>query len=192
MAEQTRREILVAARRLFAERGFARTSIADIAGEAGVAPQTIYDRLGSKAGLLVALVDLVDEEVGITDARVRVFGAPTARAMLREFVAVTRAFQERTGDIVAALFGAAAVEPELREASNEGRRRHRLGARRVADRLAELGALRDGVDPPAAAALLSALTMHESWLELVREHGMSWDDAEDRIVTTLSRALLRR
>ena len=48
MAQQTRGEILTAARRLFAERGYTATSINDIAQEADVAVQTIYARLGSK------------------------------------------------------------------------------------------------------------------------------------------------
>jgi AcrR family transcriptional regulator len=65
MAQQTRRDILRAARRLFAERGYAATSINDIAEEAGVAIQTIYARLGSKRGMLLALIDLIDEEAGL-------------------------------------------------------------------------------------------------------------------------------
>ena len=65
MAQQTRGDILRAARRLFAERGYAATSINDIAEEAGVAIQTIYARLGSKRGMLLALIDLIDEEAGV-------------------------------------------------------------------------------------------------------------------------------
>src|ERR1700712_3902928 len=65
MAEQTRGEILVAARRLFAQRGYAATSINDIAEEADVAVQTIYARLGSKRGMLIALIDLIDQEAGV-------------------------------------------------------------------------------------------------------------------------------
>src|SRR4051794_36275574 len=55
--------------------------------------QRIYDRLGSKAGLLVALVDVVDEESGATERIPRIFAATSGRATLREFVAVTRLFQ---------------------------------------------------------------------------------------------------
>jgi AcrR family transcriptional regulator len=65
MAQQTRGDILRAARRLFAERGYVATSINDIAEEAGVAIQTIYARLGSKGGMLLALIDLIDEEARV-------------------------------------------------------------------------------------------------------------------------------
>jgi AcrR family transcriptional regulator len=63
----TLRTILTAARGLFAEHGYARTPIRLIAREAGVAPQTIYAHLGSKAGVLAGLVDLLDDEAGIPD-----------------------------------------------------------------------------------------------------------------------------
>jgi AcrR family transcriptional regulator len=65
MAQQTRRDILTTARRLFAERGYGATSINDIAQEADVAIQTIYARRGSKRGMLIALVDLIDEEADV-------------------------------------------------------------------------------------------------------------------------------
>jgi AcrR family transcriptional regulator len=188
MAEQTRSEILLAARRLFGERGFAATSIADIARAAEVSPQTIYDRVGSKAGLLVALVDVIDEQVGANERIPRVFAATSGRVALREFVGVTRLFQEHAGDFIAALFGAAAFEPDLGVAAQEGRRRHREGAGQLMAHLQRLGALRPGVDPQVAAAVVTALTQHEAWLELVRE--MSWDEAEDAIVDALGRALL--
>jgi AcrR family transcriptional regulator len=51
-SQLTREEILLTARRLFAERGYARTSVRDIAREAGVSPQTVYDSIGSKSELV--------------------------------------------------------------------------------------------------------------------------------------------
>ena len=67
MADQTRRDILHTARELFARQGYAATSVTDIAREAGVAVQTIYARLGSKRGMLMALIDLIDQEAGAGD-----------------------------------------------------------------------------------------------------------------------------
>src|SRR5215212_814751 len=64
-AQQTRAEILGAARRLFAERGYARTSVRDIAQAAGVSAQTVYDSVGSKQTLVVRLNDLIDAEAGV-------------------------------------------------------------------------------------------------------------------------------
>ena len=47
-AAATRREILGAAERLFAEQGYAQTSIVDIAAAAGVSVPTIYASVGQK------------------------------------------------------------------------------------------------------------------------------------------------
>src|SRR5437868_14906778 len=55
-AEQTRERVLDVAARFFLERGYQGASIAAIAGEAGVSPETIYARFGNKRTLLGELV----------------------------------------------------------------------------------------------------------------------------------------
>jgi AcrR family transcriptional regulator len=55
-AQRTRARILDAARASFLERGFSATTIAGIAEEAGVAPETVYAAYRSKAGLLESVV----------------------------------------------------------------------------------------------------------------------------------------
>src|SRR3954465_13699789 len=66
-AQQTREEILRAARRLFAERGYTRTSVRDIADAAGVSAQTAYDSIGSQQALVLRLNDLIDAEAGVLE-----------------------------------------------------------------------------------------------------------------------------
>ena len=192
MAQQTRRDILRTARRLFADRGYAATSINDIADEAGVAIQTIYARLGSKRGMLLALIDLIDEEAGVGPLAQEVTGATSPQTALRAGVRLTRSFQERCGDIIEALNTAAGAEPELADAVAEGRRRHRQGARLTVDRIQELGGLRNDVAPERAHALLALSTSHEAWRELIRGYELHWDPAEDWLVDALSRAILAR
>jgi AcrR family transcriptional regulator len=192
MAQQTRGDILRAARRLFAERGYAGTSINDIAEEAGVAVQTIYARLGSKRGMLLALIDLIDEEAGVGPLAPQVTSAGTPLAVLRGGVRLTRSFQERCGDIIEALVTAAAAEPELADAVAEGQRRHRQGARLTIDRVQDLHGLRHDVPPQRAKALFALSTSHEAWRELTRGYELDWDSAEDWLVEALSRALLNR
>jgi AcrR family transcriptional regulator len=190
MAAQTRQDILTAARKLFAERGYVATSIGDIAAEADVAVQTIYSRLGSKRGMLMALIDLIDEESGVAERAAEVLAARTPAAVLGAEARLTRAFQERCGDVIGALFAASAAEPQLTEAVAEGQRRHRDGARITVDRIAELGGLRADVTRAQATGLLSAALAHDGWRELVDGQGLSWDDAEAWLVTALARALL--
>jgi AcrR family transcriptional regulator len=57
-AAQTRELILTAATRLFAERGWAATTLAAVAREAGTAVETVYAGFGSKSGLLTAAIDV--------------------------------------------------------------------------------------------------------------------------------------
>src|SRR5271166_5626266 len=147
MADQTRHDILQAARQLFARQGYAATSVTDIAG---VAVQTIYARLGSKRGMLMALIDLIDEEadVGGLVAGIRAAAAP--RQALAAEIRLTRVFQERCGDIIGALFAAAAVEPDLTVAVAEAERRHREGTRLTVARITDLGGLRQDLAPDRA------------------------------------------
>src|SRR5215471_16795188 len=64
-AAATRREILEAAQRLFERQGYAATTMAAIAAEAGVALKTVYVGFETKSGVLRALWNLLlrgDEE----------------------------------------------------------------------------------------------------------------------------------
>src|SRR3989337_4491957 len=53
----TRQQILDASLRLFSERGFARTTVRDIARQAGITDAAIYYHFQSKRELLEALVE---------------------------------------------------------------------------------------------------------------------------------------
>jgi len=190
MADQTRRDILQTARDLFARQGYAATSVTDIAREAGVAVQTIYARLGSKRGMLMALIDLIDQEADVGALTAGIRAASTPGDALAAEVRLTRVFQERCGDTIGALFAAAAVEPDLAAAVAEGQRRHRDGARLAVARIAELGGLRENLAPERAAALIAIATTHEAWRELRDACRLSWDDAGTLLLDMLSRAVL--
>src|SRR5437879_2811325 len=99
----TLRVILTAARRLFAERGYARAPIRLIAQEAGVAPQTIYAHFGSKAGVLGGLVDLLDDEAGLPDLMASSARLTDPRELLGLLATASRQIGERCGDILAML-----------------------------------------------------------------------------------------
>jgi AcrR family transcriptional regulator len=191
MALQTRADILHTARRLFAERGYAATSVNDIAEEASVAIQTIYTRLGSKRGIVMALLEVIDEEAGVREAAAAIATASTPADVLRTQNRLTRDLQERCGDIVGALIAAAATEPDVAQAVAEGLRRHRNGANITINRIAELDGLRPDLPVDHAIALLSAATTHDAWYELVHAHKLSWDEAEQTLNDALAKAILR-
>ena len=189
-AAATRREILKAARGLFAERGYAGTGVTDIAESAGVAVQTIYSSVGAKRALLGALLDHLDEEAGVAEYWARVRDVDDPREAIRLGVQLTRAFQERCGDLVLALHSAAPVEPEMAEALADGRARHRNGTGRWVARIARRHGLREGMSARRGGDIFAVLTSTESWQQLHADHGWSWDEIEDWLTATLSDVLL--
>jgi AcrR family transcriptional regulator len=66
-AQRTRRRILESARELFVERGYARTTVAAVAANAGVSPETIYLTLGGKRGLLEGVMDITGPHESAAD-----------------------------------------------------------------------------------------------------------------------------
>jgi AcrR family transcriptional regulator len=182
-AQLTRDEILGAARRLFAEHGYARTSVRDIAKAAGVSAQTVYDSVGPKPALVARLNDLIDREADIGGIVRAAAQSQDPRQLAATPVRITRSILEHCGDIVHALVTGAAAEPDLAAALAEGQRRHAEGVRRVVGLMAKLGHLAPGVDPDTAADTLAALSDVRFALVLRESYGWSLDEMEERIVT---------
>jgi len=190
-AAATRQEILLAARRLFAERGFARTSVAEIADEAGVSIPTIYASVGQKQAIVIALVEFIELEIGADEARTLVTTGTDPVELLALAAHLNRVLQERFGDIMEALRSAASVEPAVAAAVASGRQMHRFGSTRLADRLVELDALRHGVAAGEAADVIALLTDVENYSTLVGTYGWTFDRAEAWITETLCATLLQ-
>ncbi len=70
-ARQTRESILEVARRRFLDDGFAATTVAAMADEAGVSVDTIYKSFGGKSGLVRALCDQGLAGTGSVHAEIR-------------------------------------------------------------------------------------------------------------------------
>lgn len=64
-ARQTRNTVLRAARRLFETHGFAATTIKDIAQEASVSEPTVYSTFGSKAALVIELLEHLEQDASL-------------------------------------------------------------------------------------------------------------------------------
>jgi len=190
-AQLTRDEILRAARRLFADRGYARTSVRDIAQAAGVSAQTVYDSVGSKQALVARLNDLIDTEAGIGPIARAVAESDDPWELAATTARITRSILEHCGDIVHALVTGAAAEPELAAALAEGHRRHLEGAGRIVAQLGRLDALAPAVEPDDAVQTLAAVSDVRFALVLRESYGWSLDRIESWIAAT-SRALLLR
>jgi len=185
----TRRTILRAARGVFAEHGFDRVSVRTLAEAAGVAVQTIYSTFGSKAGVLIGLPDLVDEESGIHDLIAQRDRTSDPVELLRLFARLVRQVWQNCGDVMRLLRNNVA-HPEVAAAWTESMRRHRFGLDWTAERLDAAGALRNGLTVARAADVMQALFSLESADILVGSREWTWDEYEDWVVSVLTSQLL--
>lgn len=188
-AAQTRYEILRAARRLFARDGYRSTKVTDIAAEAGVSPQTVYDSVGGKAEVLAQIVDGMDAEVGLPERIARLMELTDPTEIIRWELELSRAFFERCGDIIRA--AESSGEPQIREVREEGRRRHRHGSGVVIERLVVAGALDLPQQELARRGdILAALCDAEQYTLLVDRYGWTVDAAMAFLERLLVREIL--
>jgi AcrR family transcriptional regulator len=115
-AARTRQTILESAFRLFAANGYAGTTIAAVAEDAGVSPETIYLSLGGKRGMLEGAIEMAiagaENPTPQEDALwTRVAELPDAPERLEEMVAYSCRVLARTRPIHAVIRGAADKEP---------------------------------------------------------------------------------
>ena len=108
----TRKQILDAALRLFSEKGFARTSVRDIARDAGITDAAIYYHFASKRDLFEAPF----EERGITPALSRLEQAAISQPLLETLTAIALAalgIMQRNKDFMKVLFSEAMSEDPI-------------------------------------------------------------------------------
>jgi len=119
-----------------------------IAGEAGVAVQTVYAALGSKKGILMALLDEMAEDADVAGMRAAVAVAAGDHArQLREGVAFTTRLFAGGAELIEISRTVSGLEPDLREMWVEGEARRHA---RVTDLVAEWerdGVLAEGCPP---------------------------------------------
>ena len=178
------------ARQLFAEHGYANTSVQQIAVESGVAVQTIYSSVGSKAALLLALNDLIDEEAGIGPLAAELRSEEDPAQLVAKAVHITRQLNERCGDLIRVLLSAEPTEPDVAAAVVDGMRRHDEGASSLGRQLASMGALPAEVTAEHAAAAFGIMTSPASWRQLTQGAGWSFDDSEVWLTDSVVKLLL--
>jgi AcrR family transcriptional regulator len=193
-AQRTRVAVLDAAGRCFLGRGYAATTMRDIAAEAGVAVQTVFAQ-GNKASLLLACVDrtLVGDDAAVPllqrDTITRLFAAPDKEGKLRAFRDLAIERMADSVPMVRAFTSAAAVDAEIASAWEEYERR------RLSDMGRLVGAfepwLREGLDVDRATDEFWAVFGWDVADRFVRGRGWSPEEYADWFVTAIDRLLLR-
>lgn len=107
-------QILDAAARVFAEKGFHLTTIKDIARAAGTADGTIYNYFANKTALLIAILDRMRDQM-MQNVDLDVLTSQDVRAILRTFLAhPLMALQADDFALARVIMSETAVNPELR------------------------------------------------------------------------------
>jgi AcrR family transcriptional regulator len=190
-AEETRRRILDAVYERLRAAPAQPVSVDAIAKDAGVARSTVYLVFGSRAGLFDALAADLRERSGFDHALGAAEHPDAVQRLRRGFHGVARAFA-RDRDVIRVLYSMAQLDAEAVGGAvrriEEGRR---ADTEQLARRLAEQGALRDGVTAEDAVDVLWLLGGFEGFDELHTGRGLSAERTADVLLGIAERALLR-
>jgi AcrR family transcriptional regulator len=193
-ASRSRDRTIAAAERQFLRDGYANTTIAAIADDAGVSVDTIYKSFGGKAGLIRAIRTRALLGEGAVPAEQRSDALHTGehdpRQIIRRWGVLTTEVAPLAAPILLLVRDAAATDPELRSLLEE------LDAdrlRRMTDnarRLHEAGHLRKGLTVARAAEVLWTYSSPELYDLLVLRRGMSLDNYGRFVEEAISNAVL--
>lgn len=196
-AEATRQRIADAARALMLERGYAATTMVDVAQAAGVAVQTLYSSCpGGKAGLAKLVFDVTlagDGQLIPQRARPQVqaiTAEPDPVRKLLLFAEMAVGIYERVGPVHRVLRSAAAAGGGLTDLMASTEQQRLTGSRGPAEHLAETGFLRTGLSVDQAAHQIYVLTSIELFERLTDMCGWSLAECRDWLARTLADALL--
>jgi AcrR family transcriptional regulator len=175
-AAATRRTIIDAARACFLEQGYLSTTIKDIAGRAGVAPQTVYFVFRNKVSILAAVLDVTiagdDAEVPIKNrpwvASLRSVPGPRQAAAL--LAGEGGAIVVRTAPLFRVLLQASA-DPDVAALLADNKRQRGETLDLFAGAVAAAGWLTDERQGRRFADVLYAVLSEECYRLLVEERG---------------------
>jgi len=186
----TEERIVAAAAELFLALGYTATTLEAVARRARVGARTVYLRFGTKVALFKRVVDvaIVGDTLPVDvlgrDWMQAALTAPTAAQRIAASAAVSRQIMERTGALFAVAQQAAAVEPLIAEAWQEGREQSRYANAVFWSRMADDGLLDPGVDLDWLIDTGSILAAAETYLLVTRMLGWDLDAYQEWLATT--------
>ena len=196
-AAATRAQILASAQRLFERDGYAATSMAAVAAEAGVSLKTVYVVFETKSGLLRAVWHRVlrgdgdGVPVGDQPWFRRVLDEPDPRIQLRLNAENSLMVKQRAGPIMAVIQAAAPGDPEIGALWQRIQTEFHANQREVVESLHRTRALRKGLGVDVAADPLRQVHAEEGDRSLVGDRGWTPERYERWLTDILCSQLLR-
>lgn len=197
LANETRRRILEAARKLFMARGYAGATAELIAAEAGVAAQTIYAVFKNKKRLLISLMN-VSPRTGMEDhtpmsERVEVKAVAQEhdqRRQLQMFAQVVANNLDQVAVVSQIMADAAKTEPDLDRVVQKLNRQRLEHMTLAVQQIAAHGPFQEEIDEANARDIVWTLTSAEVFLLLTRDRGWPKEKYAGWLADTLIKALL--
>lgn len=190
-AELTRQAVITSARELFLEQGFSKTTVEAIAQRARVAVATVHAVGGGKHGLLRTVIETATTDTDVQATYDWISGAVDGGVLLDHLCSETRTRFERWNGLMRVVDAAAPDVPAAAEAQQLAHHSLRGGLVRAGARLEELGALRPGLDAPAATDQLWFFLTNSAYITLIDDNDWSLDHAETWLSQSLRTLLLR-
>lgn len=193
-AARTRTRILDAASALFLERGYARTTMKDVAAQAEVARDTVHATFGSKAQMLTALIDqrlVPDDSVANVTERpdaLAIRDEVDQRQQIELFARFIAAISTELRPVFEILRTASAVEPEMAKVFEDMDRFRMKNMQTYARWIAARGPLR--VSTRRAGEMIWAVASPDVARMLCDEIGWTESQHARWIADTLIRTLL--
>ena len=176
-ADETRRTVVRAARDLFLEQGYGRTTVSDIARAAGVSVETIYASVGTKADLLHKAWDITvggDEEEIVFHERPEVMAIRAEPDLARRLMLHAK-FSTQTAQRIAPfqlmVHAAAGTDEAAAAMLTEMNRQRLVGIGVMAADAAKTGQL--AVSEDECRDVVWSMTDGTLWHRLVSERGWS-------------------
>lgn len=181
--------VLEAAERLIRQNAFHTATMDELATAAGVSRATVFNRFGTKLGVLQALFRRGMEGPEMEAIRDALAIEDPVDA-LEAAIEASCAIWEACGYVVEQLQAIVVLEPDASALIEEQEMDQREDLEALAKRLARSGRLRPGLSEARATATLHTLTSLETYLRLHREYELSLRQTRETI-TELARTLLR-
>lgn len=176
-ARRTRESILQAAQKQFLDTGYAATTIAGIAEQAGISVDSIYKTFGGKPGLVRAIYERGLKGRGPVPAYERSeqvrMRESDPRAIMREWGQLAAEVGSEVTPIQLLIRSAAGADPSAATLLKEISAHRLTRMRNVARFLSDRGYLRDGVSVAQAADVMWTCTSAELFELLVLQRGWS-------------------
>ena len=181
--------VLAAAERLIRDNEFHSATMDEVATVAGVSRATVFNRFGSKLGVLQALFTRAMEGPEMEKIR-KALEIEDPVASLEALIDAACAIWESEGYIHEQLQAIVVLEPDAGALVKQQREEQRADLQALSRRLARAGRLRPGLGEARAGATLHMLTSLESFLWLRREYRLSLRQTRETIAAQ-ARTLLR-